>query len=249
MERIFARVDLVRDGELVLSGDKAHYLTRVLRLAVGATLRAFDGERFEYEATLVSADKRTATLALSGPVREEPPAPLAITLAQGLPKSGKMDGIVQKATELGVARIVPFYSRFGDVRPKREADGRVERWERIAEEACRQCGRIALPRIESPLTFEALCERMRVGLTLFAYERPEALPLNRILTAAAPADVLLVIGPEGGFSEQEAEQAQTCGAQAVGLGPRVLRTETAGPALLAALQAVWGDWDRTRCAP
>lgn len=245
MERLYLPPEMLTEAELRLLPEQAHYLTRVLRLAPGAALRVFDGVSAEYEARILSARRGDVVLQIGAKIRQAATAPVSFTLAQGLPKSGKMEVILQKAVELGVFRLIPFLSRYGEARLPRDMDARLERWERIAQEACRQCERITLPRLEPPVDFEHLCERMETLETLMAYERADS-SLRDCLRARPSPEVMLVIGPEGGFSEEEAQRAQACGARLVSLGPRVLRTETAGPALLAVLQQAWGDWDLPR---
>ena len=175
---------------------------------------------------------------------EDAPAPprLSIVLAQGLPKGQKMEYVVEKATELGVARIVPFASArtAGDG----ARTGKVERWRRIAKTAAEQCGRRDVPEIEEPVAFDALVQRMAASpLALFPWELANAEPLRDRLPALLEGhrSVLVAIGPEGGFSDGEARAARRAGAHVVSLGNRILRTETAGLVVTAALLYASGD--------
>ncbi len=241
MERVY--VPDAQEGETIgLPKDKAHYLTRVHRLKNRDPLLAFDGVACEYAAELVVDKGMPVRLAVGNCVRRESAPRLHLTLAQGLPKQGKLETIIQKATELGVCAIAPFASRFGLPRiPRSGAEVKLQRWRTIAEEACRQCGRIRLPQILAPQPFERLIEQAAGQTVWLADEHKRGTVLTELCKDPAPPELTLIVGPEGGFHEGEVAQAQAAGAQLVSLGPRILRTETAGPALLAIVQTLWGD--------
>jgi 16S rRNA (uracil1498-N3)-methyltransferase len=175
--------------------------------------------------------------------RSAPPVPkLSIVLAQGLPKGQKMEYVVEKATELGVARIVPFASArsAGDT----ARTGKVDRWRRIAKTAAEQCGRYDVPEIEDPIDFDRLVKRIAAeALALFPWELAPARPLRETLPGliATHSRALVAIGPEGGFSSAEAKTARAAGAHTISLGSRILRTETAGLVTCAALLYASGD--------
>lgn len=214
-----------------LTGEQARYLTAVLRLRPGDALEIFDGRGARYAAALEPGE----ILRVGARVLEEARA-LDVVLAQGLAKGEKMDLVVQKATELGVTRIAPFEAERSVVKLSAERGAaRTERFRRIAQEAARQCGRADVPLIDEPRTLAALLETDRLCLLL---DPPAALRLSA--AARGVPRLLLAVGPEGGFSPGELELAQRAGAAAVGLGPLVLRTETAGLAALAVLQHLHG---------
>ena len=234
---------LVSGEEVSLGEDDARYLTRVLRLPVGAPVVLFDGRGGEYEATIAAAGRRQAVLAVGRHRPVERESALAITVAQGISRGERMDHVVQKTTELGAGAIVPLLCERGVVRlDDKRAAARLEHWQRVAAGACRQCGRNRLPRIAPITAVEDWLAAPAEGLHLLL--APDA---GRRLTDIEPAgagvagSVVLLVGPEGGLTEQEEEAAYAAGFLPVRLGPRVLRTETAAVAGITALQTLWGD--------
>ncbi len=228
-QRLGPRVELDRS--------ERHYLLDVLRLEPGAALEVFDGEGGLHAARL-AAD---GSLEL-GP-RQQVAARRPIVLAQALAKGEKMELVVQKATELGATAIAPFSSERAVVKLEgTKASERVERWERIAQAAARQCQRADVPPVWPIASFAALLERARgEGLTaLVLYEQERSARLGQAAAQLA-GPLLVAVGPEGGFSDSEAALARQMGAQLVGLGPLILRTETAGLAALSVLQFLGGD--------
>jgi len=245
--RVFVDLALASGGEIALPADVAAHVVRVLRLRAGEALTLFDGRGGEYAGTLLEAGGRDrpprVAVGAHAPVERE--SPLVLTLLQGVARGERMDLIVQKATELGAARLVPLATERGVVRLDEHGAGkRVAHWRAVAIAACEQCGRNRLPRIDPVTPFERIADSVR-GLALAAGPRllldPLAQrPLAAALSPGATAATLLV-GPEGGLTHQELEQARIAGFEAVRLGPRVLRTETAPLAALAVLQALAGD--------
>ncbi|MDX2029770.1 MAG: 16S rRNA (uracil(1498)-N(3))-methyltransferase [Blastocatellia bacterium] len=228
-----------------LDADEAHHLARALRLGPGDRVFVFDGLGHEWECEVAQAGKRDAELRILHRLENIVEAPLAITLAQALVKGDKFDWIVQKTTELGVARIVPLVTDHSDVRlNKGRGEERVEqklqRWRRIALEAVKQCGRRHLVEIAEPVDFAAFCEAETASWILS--ERG-----GRSLRDAADAPPLhadritLCIGSEGGWSDAELTAAESHGLTPVSLGPRILRTETAAVAAVALAQHLLGD--------
>jgi len=213
----------------------------VLRLRAGDTVVATDGAGHDYTVRLESlGDAVTGTVlaAAAGP-RE---SPLAVTLVQGVPKGDKMEAIVRAATELGVARVRPALCERTIVRlePGRWRD-RARRWQRVAREAAKQCGRAVIPEVEPPRALGECLVGETVDLGLCLWEGG-GVPLPEALAAAtAPRSALIVIGPEGGLAPAEVDAARARGLTIAALGPRILRTETAGPAVIAILQARFGD--------
>jgi 16S rRNA (uracil1498-N3)-methyltransferase len=217
----------------------AHHVERVLRLSAGDALTLFDGRGFEVDARLEGSGRalRAVLGARREPLRE---APLQITLMQCLAASDKMDWIVQKAVELGVARVQAVTSRRAVVRLAGDRAGRrVEHWQQIAVSACEQCGRNHVPDVLPLLSFEqALAQSTGQRLLL----HPEGGVSLRAACLRREEPISLLIGPEGGFDADELNAARAAGFVAVTVGPRVLRTETAGVAVVAALNALIGDF-------
>jgi len=239
MHRLFLAPEQIAQGKNAsLTPEQTKYLGTVLRLEQGAVLEVFDGQGARYAARLEGA--RVA-------IGEKLPAPAARTadviLVQALSKGEKMDLVVQKATELGVSRIIPLAGDRSVVKLDLErGEGRAERFRRIAQEAARQCGRSDVPQIDAPATWQDLfallsIEPGRRGLFL----DPEEPGLRLGQAARGSTRLLLAVGPEGGFSKQERAQAVQAGLQPVGLGKLILRTETAALAALAIVQHVHGD--------
>ncbi len=220
------------------------HLVRVLRLAVGRPLRVFDGRGVEFHATLVEVGKRGARVCLGDAAAALAPSPLRITLAQGLARGEKMDWILQKATETGVAAIQPLQTERTEVRLDEErGERRMAHWRGVVIGACEQCGRAELPELSPPMALvdwlalklaEPVAGQVRVFLD------PEG-SVGMDSCKVVPASLLAVVGPEGGFSERERSLFTRAGFTGWRLGPRILRTETAGIALLAVAQAKWGD--------
>ena len=200
----------------------------------------FDGRGGEYRARLIEARKGDVRIELVEPFPETAESPLPIVLALGVSRGDRMDFAVQKSVELGVARIVPLWTVRGVVRLEpRKAEERLARWRRIAEGACEQCGRSTVPAFEPPRALEEwLDRRPRDGTALrLAGDRGRA--FARLPAPERP--LTLLVGPEGGLDPREAERADRSGFAAARLGPRVLRTETAAIAAVAAAQLLWGD--------
>ena len=239
--RLFIDGD-IRSGErLWLSGDAAHYVGRVLRLRPDSKLIVFDGRGGEYAATVVAIRKRQVLISIgdkSEPVAE---SPLGIHLLQSVSRGDRMDLVVQKATELGVRRISPVLSEFSVVRldPDR-AQKKMAHWARVAQSACEQCGRNKVPQIDQPVEFRNwLGDNLSSDATRLLLKPLATESLARLARPAS--EVQLLIGPEGGFSDNEISAATGAGFVAVSIGPRILRTETAALAAISILQSRFGD--------
>ena len=242
--RLLVSRDLINGDTAVLEDDRARYLGRVLRLRVGDELTVFDGTGPEWAATVTAMTRNSATLALGDRVESATESPLRIHLVQGVSRGERMDYVVQKATELGVKRITPVLTEYGVVKlDDSRAARRQLHWQGVAASACEQSGRTRLPLIDAPLSlkqwFGAAAADADVDLILAP---GAATPLAQV--PAPQTEVCILIGPEGGFSQTEYEDAAIAGFQAVSLGPRVLRTETAAVAALAVMQNAWGDLNR-----
>ena len=239
--RLFVSGQLINGTELLIEGDRARYLGRALRLRVGDEITVFNGEGPEWAATIGVMTKSTATLQIGDSHEVGTESPLKIHLVQGISRGERMDFVVQKATELGVKRITPVLTEYGVVKlDKARGEKRRDHWASVATSACEQSGRTRLPLIDAP-----------VRLNDWFGSKPAAVDAELILTPGTSSSlaaidtpttkVCLLIGPEGGFSDTEYEDAAIAGFRAVSLGPRVLRTETAAVAALSVLQSRWGD--------
>lgn len=215
----------------------AHYISRVLRLSEGAAVQLFDGSGREFLGHLSQINKKHVQVVLTQELLGVPESPLDIHLGQGLSRGERMDWVIQKATELGVAQITPLFTERSEVRlnPER-TEKRLAHWQQIAISACEQCGRSRLPQINAPqpVTQWLSAQQAEVRLVL----QPATQPLE---LTTSPCSLALLVGPEGGLSEMEIAQAQALHFQAWQLGPRILRTETAPVAALAIAQHLWGD--------
>lgn len=227
---------------LDLAADKARYLGRVLRLRVGDNLSVFDGEGSEFAATITAIGKSSATLRIDDEIAVRTESPLRVHLVQGISRGERMDFVVQKATELGVKRLTPVLTDFGVVKlDAMRAGKRHEHWQKVATSACEQSGRVRLPLIDTPIPLKNWFGSKPKQVDLEIILRPGArTPLAEVDSPATKVCVL--IGPEGGFSDTEFEDAEIAGFRPVSLGPRVLRTETAAIAAIAVLQSLWGDF-------
>lgn len=239
--RLFVSEALGNGRELVLSGDQARYLGRVMRMAVGDEVHVFNGSDGEWLAEIRAFGKDRITLLLKKAVASRAESPLRMHLVQGISRGDRMDFVVQKATELGVKRITPVMTAHGVVKlDDRRATRRHEHWQRVAESACEQCGRTQPPLVDEPAELNAwLGAGTSRGSTQLMLVPDSTLALSAI--ASIDEKLCLLIGPEGGFSEREVEDAKIAGFTPVSLGPRILRTETAATAALAIAQARWGD--------
>jgi 16S rRNA (uracil1498-N3)-methyltransferase len=239
--RIHVDTPLVGGREVILPAQAGEHVARVLRMEVGAPVVLFAGDDgMEFDATLVSVGKREVVAAVGAGRVVANESPLSLTLAQGVARGEKMDLIVQKATELGIARIVPILTERSEVKlDAARAEKRLQHWRAVAASACEQSGRARLPYIEAAQPLQAwlasLAEdgRERLALLPEGDRRAQSLKLEH--------GALLVVGPEGGLGERDTTALSAAGFTGLRLGPRILRTETAGLAALAALQALHGD--------
>jgi 16S rRNA (uracil1498-N3)-methyltransferase len=237
MARLFVPVDKLR-GDRVTLGVAAHrHLIKVLRLVPGAVIQVFDGAGLEIDARIAAAGKASVELAL-GERRRIPAPACAITLLVSPPRGERMDLIVQKTTELGVGSILPVATEHCMVKP---GPHQQQRWQAIAEEAARQSGRADVPPIAEPATLALALASPALPATrrYLLWECEHACALPHAL-ADGPRQVVLLVGPEGGFAEAEVGLAREAGFSSVGLGPRILRSETAAIAAVALAQAAAG---------
>jgi 16S rRNA (uracil1498-N3)-methyltransferase len=239
--RLFVAGDLRSGQRLQLDAEQTRYIGRVLRLRRGDSVTVFNGQGGEFAATAESIEKNSAVLLIGGRSDVATESPLRIHLVQGVSRGDRMDFVVQKATELGVKRITPVLSEYGVIKLDADrATRRRDHWQGIAESACEQSGRTRPPLVDEPMRlnvwFGARTKEADTDLIL----QPGA--MTALTSLAAPATkVCLLIGPEGGFSEKEYADANVAGFNAVSLGPRIMRTETAAIAAITIAQTLWGD--------
>jgi 16S rRNA (uracil1498-N3)-methyltransferase len=239
--RIFCPPRLAAGTKIDLPPGAAHHVLRVLRLQVGAALTLFDGEGGEYRAEVAQASARAVTVRVIEHHDIERESPLTVMLVQGLAASDRMDYAVQKAVELGAAAIAPVIGTRSVARLEgARAARRVEHWRQIVIAACEQSGRNRLPSVHAPCALAAWL-RAPSPAELRVVLLPDA--EGSLAALARPAGPIeLLVGPEGGFTAEESATACAAGFRPVRLGTRILRTETAGAAMLAAMQVLWGDW-------
>jgi len=239
--RFFRPPPIVAGAEIALPSDAAHHARQVLRLRVGDTVTLFDGEGGEYGAQIARVTPKAVSVRVIERHAVERESPLQITVVQSLVAADRMDYAIQKAVELGAVAIVPVASARSVTRLEGErAQRRLAHWRQVVVASCEQCGRNRVPAVH------AACE-LREWL-----RRPSKAELRVLLAPRATQSlgelsvpvgaIELLIGPEGGLAPEEETAARDAGFCAVRVGPRILRTETAGPAVLAAMNALWGDW-------
>ena len=247
MRRLFVPAEKWIDARTVIEGEAHRHLSRVLRARPGDKLTLFDGRGGEADAEVLAIERDQTTLSLGERRQAAAPAGPRIVLLQSLARGEKMDFIVQKTTELGVHEIVPIAAGRSVARlPAGEAAPRRARWEKIAQEAARQCGRADVPAIAAPRSLaEAVASTADSldHLRLALWEGSRAQPLRAALADRSPAMVSLLVGPEGGFADDEIAAAAQSGFQIVGLGPRILRVETAAVVAVALVQFATGALD------
>ena len=242
MTRFLIRAEGIAGQRVRFDAEETRHLTRVLRLGPGDIVEAFDGLGHVLTVRLERVGGRVTEGALlaRAPLRSE--SPLHLTLAQSVPKSDKMEGIIRMATELGAARVVPLVTARTVVRVEPARPGpRLARWQRVATEAAKQTGRAVITEVTAPQRLASwIAARDTEGLLVCLWEDARE-PLGPQLPQGSVSRATVVVGPEGGLERAEADALRAAGAVVGGLGPRILRTETAGPVGLAILQARYGD--------
>jgi 16S rRNA (uracil1498-N3)-methyltransferase len=236
VRRVHLPPDRIGDGSARLTPEARHYLRDVLRLAPGDAVEVFDGAGRTWPARIGVAFEALAL----GPARESPRAPLPVWLLFALAKADKADLVAQKATELGVARLVPFTAARSVVRlDGARAGARADRWRRIAAEAARQSGRADVPEVDGPVALEAALDAIPPGFGRAVLHGQGGAPLSAL--SPSPAGWAAVVGPEGGLTDVELRACEDAGLVRVTIGPRTLRAETAAIVAAALLQARFGD--------
>lgn len=228
-------------GQAALTGSDAHHLANVMRARIGEQVVLCGPDGLEYTGTVTAITPGRVEFSVSegAPSKAEPT--VTTTLFVGYPKQGKLEEVIRHSVELGVTEIIPFFSRYCVATPKKE-EAKNERYNRIAAEASKQAGRAQIPHVALPLeNFSAVCRAMAdYDKVLFFYEGG-GVPLRQLLTPDSTQRIALITGSEGGFSAEEAAAAAEAGAVTVGLGPRILRCETAPLAALTAAMLLTGN--------
>ena len=245
MRYFYIEPTALKKPNIALEGSEVRHIKNVLRLKPGDTIRLFDGQGFEYEAAIQHMRSSRVELRITHKYPAAKESPLQMVIAQSLLKEKKMDGLLRHLCELGITHWVPFISERSVAKPgANRLPGRTARWEKILKESCKQCQRARLPEIVKMMSFdEVLYFGQSFDLKIVFYENESATLDSLIQPAAQPAlqKILLILGPEGGFSNQEIEKAKAAGFAVAGLGPRILRAETAAIAACTLIQYLFGD--------
>ena len=237
--RVYTSQPLLAADSVELTGSQSHYLTRVLRLSEGDSITLFNGDGRDYSGVISEIQRHRLLVRLDDNRVPGNESLLQITLVQAISRGDRMDYCLQKATELGVACIQPVTSSRIEVRLKEtRLAKRLAHWQGVVVSACEQCGRAVVPDVKTPLSLSQWLATVDKSRLLVLDPAAE----NSLSSFAVKGDAIsILVGPEGGFSVEEMEQLRSTGVKAVSLGPRVLRTETAGPTAIAVLQAIAGD--------
>ena len=245
MRRFFIEPDTADNPVVSITGSEARHIKNVLRLKAGDTVRLFDGTGVEYEAAIVHLTAGRAELSIITKDTAAAESPIELAIAQGYLKEKKMDSLIRQLCELGMSRWMPFISQRSVPRPdNKRLDARMQRWQKIARESLKQCRRSVLPKISAPLSFDEVLEFGRSCDLKILFWEQETGDLDRktLTDSMNPVkQALIVLGPEGGFADQEIEKARELGFTISGLGPRILRAETATIAACTLIQFLFGD--------
>ncbi len=237
--RIYTTVELTQNTQAELEDSIAHYLGKVLRMTAGRELVLFNNSGGEYPATIVDINKKKVCVAVGEFNDDNRASRLTTHLAIGLSRGERWDLVLQKATELGVTEITPLITERSEVKLSGERlDKKIAHWKGIIISACEQCQLNTLPKLNAPVPFSQFITHEHSDLNLVLHHRSD----KKLTDYSAPTSCTLLVGPEGGLSEDEITQAQNKTFNALTLGPRVLRTETAPLVALSVLQMAWGDF-------
>ncbi len=237
MSRFFLkRHEIDGNKAYITDADDIRHITKVLRCMPGDRIELSDGSEFEYGAEIISCSRDAVELLITDKQGFSTEPTLKVYLYQGIPKQGKMETIIQKSVELGVHEIIPVFMCRSVVTDKGNASNKRERWQKISDEAVKQCKRGIIPAVERPLGFNDMLPRLKDhDLVIYPYENERKTSLKDVLKhlVRRPGSIALIIGPEGGFSDEEALKLAEGGAMSASLGKTTLRTETAGAAAIA----------------
>lgn len=244
MTRFFISTDQINNNLVTLKGNDRHHLLNVLRQGIGGKLTVLNGKGEEFLVEVTAVDSETVTGEIVHKLERQAEPRVKITLVQSLPKADKFEWILQKNTELGVSRFQPVFTERSNIKLDRPAQERkLERWNKIIREAAEQSGRQIIPVLEPIRQWDEMLAGCNTGVVLIPWEGETVQSLKQVLERQPeiPESVTVFIGPEGGFSLKEVEEAKNKGAIPVTLGPRILRTETAGLVVASALLYHFGD--------
>ncbi len=243
MPKFFAARENISDDRIIIDSEDVAHITRVLRLGEGDSVEICDGMGYDYTAVISSVEKKSIVCTISEKRRSDTEPNIEVTLFQAIPKASKMEYIIQKTTELGIARIVPCVMSRCVSRIDGKEDKKCDRWRKIAEAAAKQSGRGVIPEICGAVEFQRAVEMMKKSDIYFApYECETHGNLKKVLTSSAGAkSVSFMVGPEGGYDISEVEYLNKNDVPTVTLGRRILRTETAGEAVLSMIMYELGD--------
>jgi len=245
MRYFFVESKALKKSLAVIEGSEVRHIKNVLRLKPGDKIRVFDGEGFEYDANIHRFLADRVAIKIRRKFQGTKESPLQIAVAQALLKEKKMDRLLRHLCELGVTQWIPFISERSVPKPDpKRLPVRVERWNKIVKESLKQCRRTTLPEISETLTFEEVMSYGRSCDLMIIFYENESASLNSIISSSPqplPQKILLIMGPEGGFSDQEIANAKADGCRVAGLGPRILRAETATLAACTLFQYLFGD--------
>jgi len=245
MRRFFVEKITARDGRFTITGSEARHITKVLRMRPGEQFILMEGKGSRFLVTIESAGRHEVRVSIEKNLPKPPPSPVEIFLCQALLKSGPMDYLIQKTSELGVNHILPFSCSRSITRLKRDrSDNKMRHWREIARNSSKQSGRIAPAQIESPLSFAEMVEKGRKydASKAILWEEEGVQDLKGLLRGPSRSRRFVgIVGPEGGFAREEIESAEDAGFIPVSLGNRILRAETAAIAMVAIVQYEWGD--------
>ena len=240
--RLFTDQPLTPGNQVVLKGNVAQHLGRVLRARAGDHIALFNGDGQEFAATVLTVSKREVSVDIGEAATPQTESPVYTTLGLCLSKGDRLDWAIQKATELGVGAIAPLYSERVDFSiPQDRMEKRIAHWQQIAINACEQCGRVKVPSITPPQSLLSWVDNVSAEQKWVLHCADDTSASASAVTHGAPRDAALLIGPEGGLTDQEFAAASAEGFQLLQLGPRVLRTETAPAAALSVLSVFWGE--------
>ncbi len=224
---------------VILDGQSAHYLIKVLRMSAGRELILFDGNGAEYDAVIASITKSTATLNITSEKKVTRQSPLHVHLGIGVSRGERFDWVLQKSTELGVHAITPLLTERVEVKLKPDRiEKKMQHWQQIIVSACEQCQLNVLPALHTPIKISQWLAQIPCEKKFVLDHRGE----KSTLEGSAPSSAALLVGPEGGLNESEIIEARNSGFNSLQLGPRVLRTETAPISALSIMQFQWGDF-------
>jgi 16S rRNA (uracil1498-N3)-methyltransferase len=240
LRRFYAGPGQVQGEVIRLDREETHHLVRVLRLGVGARVAVFDGRGLDLEAEVKGLDPEGAQLRVVRRLAPWGESPLDCSLGIGLAKGDVLEAVIGQATEMGVRRILPFISARSEGLTPERAARRLSRWQKLARESLKSCRRSHLPQLDPPQDFAGVLAGPE-EVKLLCWEEERGGGLKTLLKGPRPGAVRLLIGPEGGFSPEEAARAREAGYRSVSLGPRRLKVATAALTALALLQFAWGD--------